>query len=47
MQDGAMSVFSAGKCLDTVVFEDTTPKFKEHLIVAHSSRIDTLIVIPV
>lgn len=47
MQEGDMAVFSAGKCIDKVVFEDGTPKFKERLVLCDSNRIDTLIVMPV
>jgi anthranilate 1,2-dioxygenase small subunit len=47
MQEGDMAVFSAGKCIDKVVFEGGRPKFKDRLIVCDSARIDTLIAIPI
>lgn len=47
MQEGDISVFSSGKYLDRVVFENDTPKFKERIVVFDSRRIDTLIVIPI
>ena len=47
MQEGDISVFSSGKYLDRIVFEDDTPKFAERIVVFDSRRIDTLIVIPI
>lgn len=46
MQDGSASVFSSGKYLDRIVFEDGAPRFKSRIVVCDSTRIDTLIVIP-
>ncbi len=47
MQEGDISVFSSGKYLDRIVFENGTPKFAERIVVFDSRRIDTLIVIPI
>lgn len=47
MQEGSMSVFSAGVYLDKVVFEDGAPRFRERVVVCDSERVDTLIVIPI
>jgi anthranilate 1,2-dioxygenase small subunit len=47
MQDGEMTVFSAGKYVDKVVFEAGSPRFRERIVVCDSARIDTLIVIPI
>ncbi len=46
MQEGDISVFSSGRYLDRIVFEDGVPYFTERIVVCDSSRIDTLIVIP-
>ncbi|MCH7476791.1 MAG: aromatic-ring-hydroxylating dioxygenase subunit beta, partial [SAR324 cluster bacterium] len=47
MQEGTVSVFSTGKYLDRIVFEEGRPKFKERLVVFDSRRVDTLLVIPI
>ncbi len=47
MQEGDISVFSSGKYLDRIVFENDAPKFAERIVVFDSRRIDTLIVIPI
>lgn len=47
MQEGDMSVFSAGKYVDEVVFEGGAAKFRSRVVVCDSNRIDTLIVIPI
>lgn len=46
MQDGAMALFSTGKCLDKVALDGGKALFKERVFVCDSSRVDTLIVIP-
>lgn len=46
MQEGDISVFSSGKYLDRIVFEDDVPYLSERIVVCDSNRIDTLIVIP-
>ena len=47
MEEGEVAVFSTGKYIDKIVFEGTTPKFKERLVICDSARIDTLIVLPI
>ncbi|OGA17707.1 MAG: hypothetical protein A3I01_11745 [Betaproteobacteria bacterium RIFCSPLOWO2_02_FULL_65_24] len=44
--DGEMSVFAAGKYVDTVVFDDGVPRFSEKLVLTDSTRIDVLIAAP-
>jgi anthranilate 1,2-dioxygenase small subunit len=46
MQDGAMSLFAAGRYLDRVVGNRTGWKFARKLVVLDSRRIDTLLAIP-
>ena len=46
MQDGEMSVFSAGRYLDEIVFADDAPLFSKRVVVTDSARYDTLVVIP-
>ena len=46
-QDGATSVFSAGKYLDTIVEEAGALKFSEKIAVIDTYRIDTLMVRPI
>ena len=40
-------VFSAGKYIDTIVFSDGKPKFKEKTVVYDGARIPGLLVIPI
>ncbi len=47
MQEGDISVFSSGKFLDEIVVTDDRLLFRERIVVCDSSRIDTLIVIPI
>ena len=47
MEDGRTSVFSTGNYVDTIVFEQGAPKFKEKLVIYDSRRVDTLLVIPI
>ena len=47
MQLGDISVFSSGKILDEIVVGDDSLLFRERIVVCDSSRIDTLIVIPI
>ena len=47
MQEGDISVFSSGKILDKIVISDDSLQFQERIVVCDSSRIDTLIVIPI
>jgi anthranilate 1,2-dioxygenase small subunit len=46
MQDGDMTVFAAGRYLDTVRHESGGWKFAEKLVVFDSRQIDTLLAIP-
>jgi len=46
MRDGTMDLFACGRYLDTFVEEGGTLKIKERLVVCDSSRVDTLIAIP-
>lgn len=47
MSEGDMSVFACGKCLDHIVEESGTLKYKERIVILESRRIDTLLVIPI
>ena len=46
MRDGRMDLFATGRYLDTLVEEAGALKFRERLVVCDSSRIDTLLAIP-
>jgi anthranilate 1,2-dioxygenase small subunit/terephthalate 1,2-dioxygenase oxygenase component beta subunit len=46
MRDGKMELFATGRYLDKVREEDGTLKFAERIVVCDSSRIDTLLAIP-
>ena len=46
MRDGRMDLFATGRYLDKVVEESKTLKFAERVVVCDSSRIDTLLAIP-
>jgi anthranilate 1,2-dioxygenase small subunit len=46
MQDGAMTLFAAGRYIDRVVRTDRRWKFAGKLVVLDSRRIDTLLAIP-
>jgi len=46
MQDGAMTVFAAGRYLDRVVRQGEAWRFAEKLVVLDSRQIDTLLAIP-
>jgi anthranilate 1,2-dioxygenase small subunit len=46
MRDGTMDLFATGRYLDTMVDEGGTLRFQERLVVCDSSRIDTLLAIP-
>ena len=45
-QDGAMSIFAAGKYVDTVAFEGARALFREKLVLTDSTRVDILIAAP-
>jgi len=46
MQDGAMTLFAAGRYIDRVVRADTGWKFAEKQVILDSRRIDTLLALP-
>ena len=46
MQDGEMSVFSAGRYLDEIIVTDETALLRKRIVVTDSARYDTLVVIP-
>jgi 3-phenylpropionate/cinnamic acid dioxygenase small subunit len=46
MRDGRMDLFATGRYLDTLIEEAGVLKFRERLVVCDSSRIDTLLAIP-
>lgn len=47
MKTGEMSVFAVGLFNDLIVASETQVLFKEKIVVCDSSRIDTLLVIPI
>lgn len=46
MRDGSMDLFATGRYVDTMVDEDGALRFRERLVVCDSSRVDTLLAIP-
>ena len=46
VRDGTMDLFATGRYVDTMVDEGGTLRFRERLVVCDSSRIDTLLAIP-
>ena len=46
MRDGRMDLFATGRYLDLVVDLVGTPRFRERVVVCDSSRVDTLLAIP-
>jgi 3-phenylpropionate/cinnamic acid dioxygenase small subunit len=46
MRDGAMSIFATGRYVDGLVDEGGALRFRERVVVCDSSRIDTLLAIP-
>jgi anthranilate 1,2-dioxygenase small subunit len=46
MRDGRMDLFATGRYLDAVVMEAGALRFRERIVVCDSSRIDTLLAIP-
>ncbi len=46
MRDGTMALFATGRYLDALVEEAGVLRFRERLVVCDSSRIDTLLAIP-
>jgi anthranilate 1,2-dioxygenase small subunit len=45
--DGSISVYSSGQHQDSVVFEDSVPRFRSRVVVYDSRIIDTVLVIPI
>jgi len=45
--DGTMAVFSAGRCLDEIVFENGRAMFRSRIVVTDSDSIDMLLVLPI
>jgi anthranilate 1,2-dioxygenase small subunit len=46
MRDGTMALFATGRYLDALVDEAGALRFRERVVVCDSSRIDTLLAIP-
>ena len=46
MRDGRMDLFATGRYLDTLVEDAGALRFRERIVVCDSSRIDTLLAIP-
>jgi anthranilate 1,2-dioxygenase small subunit/terephthalate 1,2-dioxygenase oxygenase component beta subunit len=46
MRDGTMDLFATGRYVDTMVDESGALRFRERLVVCDSSRVDTLLAIP-
>jgi 3-phenylpropionate/cinnamic acid dioxygenase small subunit len=46
MRDGRMDLFATGRYLDLVVDAAGAPRFRERVVVCDSSRVDTLLAIP-
>jgi len=46
MRDGTMDLFATGRYLDALVEEEGALRFRERIVVCDSSRIDTLLAIP-
>jgi anthranilate 1,2-dioxygenase small subunit len=46
VQDGDTDIFATGRYLDVYRLEDGKPKLNERIVVCDSSRIDTLLAIP-
>ena len=46
MRDGRMDLFATGRYLDVLVTEGDALRFRERIVVCDSSRVDTLLAIP-
>ena len=46
MRDGSMDLFATGRYVDLMVEEGGTLRFRERVVVCDSSRVDTLLAIP-
>ena len=47
MDEGETTIFSTGKYLDKIIFENKEAKFQKRICVFDSRRMDTLLVIPI
>jgi 3-phenylpropionate/cinnamic acid dioxygenase small subunit len=46
MRDGTMDLFATGRYIDVLVEEGSALRFRERVVVCDSSRVDTLLAIP-
>ncbi len=46
MRDGTTDVFASGRYVDVVRFDDGEPRLAQRIVVCDSSRIDTLLALP-
>jgi 3-phenylpropionate/cinnamic acid dioxygenase small subunit len=46
MRDGTMDLFATGRYMDVLVEDQGTLRFRERVVVCDSSRVDTLLAIP-
>ncbi len=46
MRDGTMDLFATGRYLDLLIEEEGSLRFRERIVVCDSSRVDTLLAIP-
>src|SRR5512132_2818255 len=46
MRDGRMDLFATGRYLDVVVEDAAALRFRERIVVCDSSRVDTLLALP-
>ena len=46
MRDGRMDLFATGRYLDVLAEEDGALRFRERIVVCDSSRVDTLLALP-
>jgi anthranilate 1,2-dioxygenase small subunit len=47
MRNGIMDLFATGRYLDALVEESGGLRFRERIVVCDSSRVDTLLAIPI
>jgi 3-phenylpropionate/cinnamic acid dioxygenase small subunit len=47
MRDGTMDLFATGRYLDALVEDQGGLRFRERVVVCDSSRVDTLLAIPI
>ena len=46
MRDGTMDLFATGRYIDVMVDDDGVLRFRERVVVCDSSRVHTLLAIP-